>query len=359
MTSIPLFIAYAHEDTKHAEYIENIFDNSPYKCWRDKRIPAGENWKDFVEHRIIDSSGMILLISPEALKSPEVAYEWAFARGAKIPIIPVCWQMVDLNQAPSRFRDQQIQNVSKFDRDRWIELLSAHDFGGARTRLVRAKALKLASLRQFIPEFPSEIREGIEETMLMHLDCIGFSEDRLYLIDDNVTLQGSSLLWERLAHYALQWQALGGGHSTHLLAYATHSVPVDLWLRPEAKRSLTQQKLFVSNGGRLIRILTSEGDDEIELCAAKKTCALMAEFGIYAFYLRQAIWSTDDFLWIPSARFAHTWRRFQSGPRIELKYFYPNTLAEESYRAALQQAWHEAVNHEQQTPAQLGLDLPD
>lgn len=121
---------------------------------------------------------------------------------------------------------------------------------------------------------------------------------------------------------------------------------------------MVRQGDYVRKGGRIIRILCLNQEDNDAEATALEACKAMTEYGIHAFISAQRYWETDDFLWFPSLNFAHTWRPLPNRSATEMVYFSPDTLTRGKFTRGLRKSWKEAKNHEDKTPAQLDLPLP-
>src|SRR6185369_18090296 len=85
-----VFLSYSVKNRKIATAIENALKSKGLAVWRDVRsIKAGERWFDAIERGIRQSRGVVVLITADSSSSEWVNYEYAFAAGARIPIVGV------------------------------------------------------------------------------------------------------------------------------------------------------------------------------------------------------------------------------------------------------------------------------
>lgn len=85
-----IFISYKHGEQTFAEMMIRQLEAAGFKVWIDtEQLRAGENWREAINVAIKDSFALVLIISPEAKVSEYVTYEWAFAQGANVKVIPV------------------------------------------------------------------------------------------------------------------------------------------------------------------------------------------------------------------------------------------------------------------------------
>jgi HEAT repeat protein len=60
-------------------------------------LSAGEDWQDKLDAAIRASHALVVIMTPEARKSDYVAYEWAFALGAGVRVIPLEFTKTDVS----------------------------------------------------------------------------------------------------------------------------------------------------------------------------------------------------------------------------------------------------------------------
>lgn len=115
-----VFISYASEDSAFAERVKRRLAEAGHDANIDKAIlRAGEVWRDKLDQVIKASKVMVVLMTPDARASDYVAYEWAFALGTGVRIVPV-----RLKAAPFHPRLDELQHVDFSGRQRpWEDLL--------------------------------------------------------------------------------------------------------------------------------------------------------------------------------------------------------------------------------------------
>lgn len=85
-----VFISYKHEEQDFVEMLIRQLQAAGFKVWVDtEQLRAGENWREAINYAIKEAFALILVISPEAKASQYVTYEWAYAQGAGVKVIPV------------------------------------------------------------------------------------------------------------------------------------------------------------------------------------------------------------------------------------------------------------------------------
>lgn len=98
-----LFISYSHRDKVHvdtlyAELMKHGF--LPDQIWYDDDINAGERWADEIEKALGDAVILVLIVTPNSLRSKYVNYEWAWAVGSGIEVIPLLFE--DIGKSRSK-----------------------------------------------------------------------------------------------------------------------------------------------------------------------------------------------------------------------------------------------------------------
>lgn len=85
-----IFVSYAREDKDFARELSRRLRESDRIPWQDLRnIRAGDYWQDSIDAALRNAEALVVIMSPHAIKSQYVTYEWAFALGAGIRVIPV------------------------------------------------------------------------------------------------------------------------------------------------------------------------------------------------------------------------------------------------------------------------------
>lgn len=89
-TKIDVFISHDSADGDFAELLKLKIEKEGFSAWVDvDRLNAGEDWRQEIDTAIKNSRTLIVVMSQESRKSEYVTYEWAFAYGAGIKIIPL------------------------------------------------------------------------------------------------------------------------------------------------------------------------------------------------------------------------------------------------------------------------------
>lgn len=116
-----VFISYAHADFEFAENLKHRLEKADIDVWMDENIPPGRKWRDEIDEKLHESFAVVVIITPESVKSPSVTYEWIFALGVNIEVVPIYLQPID--EFP--YRLSEIQYIDFRSRHRpWKELIN-------------------------------------------------------------------------------------------------------------------------------------------------------------------------------------------------------------------------------------------
>jgi HEAT repeat protein len=118
-----VFISYSIEDNDFADKIRQRIENAGFSAWKSTdQLKPGQQWRDGIDSGINDAFALIVIMSPAAKKSEYVTYEWAFAWGAQIPVIPILHKETKLH--PRLEVLQYLKFMSLLDNQRpWSELI--------------------------------------------------------------------------------------------------------------------------------------------------------------------------------------------------------------------------------------------
>ena len=90
-----VFVSYCHEDADFAHVLEETIGQHEFAAWRDQALSAGDDWRAEIDAGIREALAVLVILSPASIRSAYVNYEWAFARGSGIPVIPILLKPVD------------------------------------------------------------------------------------------------------------------------------------------------------------------------------------------------------------------------------------------------------------------------
>jgi CheY-like chemotaxis protein len=121
-----IFISYKHEDQDFAEVLINRVEKAGFKTWVDHdQLHIGDDWRNGIDGAIKNSFALIVIMTPEAKASEYVTYEWAFAWGAGVKVLPVIYKDTPLHP---RLEALQHLNFTKLTARPWDKLVEAIKF---------------------------------------------------------------------------------------------------------------------------------------------------------------------------------------------------------------------------------------
>jgi TIR domain len=92
-----IFISHSHEDNDFAENLQNRLREADLTAWRDTDIAGGEDWREEIDRAIKEAFTLLVVMTDEAKRSEYVAYEWAFALGNRVKVVPILLQQTTLH----------------------------------------------------------------------------------------------------------------------------------------------------------------------------------------------------------------------------------------------------------------------
>jgi hypothetical protein len=84
-----VFISYCHLDTNLRNELITSLKREDISYWCDESIEAGNKWKPQIDDALKEASAVIVVVTPDAMKSTYVTYEWSWALGSGLPVFPL------------------------------------------------------------------------------------------------------------------------------------------------------------------------------------------------------------------------------------------------------------------------------
>ncbi len=116
-----VFVSYKREQIEFAQPLESKLKEAGFDVWMDRDIPAGTEWRNTIDEEIRKSIALIVIMTPEAKESEYVTYEWAFAYGAGVRVIP----LIHIRPEALHPRLTTLQYIHSSDPQRWDKLTNA------------------------------------------------------------------------------------------------------------------------------------------------------------------------------------------------------------------------------------------
>jgi tetratricopeptide (TPR) repeat protein len=117
-----IFISYKHEDSDFAEVLIHRIEKAGFRTWIDTdQLCAGEDWRAEIDQAIKNSFALIVVMSPAAKASKYITYEWVFAWGTGVKVIPILYRDTPLHP---RLEALQYLNFTNRASRPWEKLLN-------------------------------------------------------------------------------------------------------------------------------------------------------------------------------------------------------------------------------------------
>lgn len=119
-----VFISYVREDAAFAREILRRLRRSDIVAWQDVQdLRGGDGWQQTIDQALTEAKALIVVMSPAATRSQYVTYEWAYALGAGVRVIPVLRSRTELH--PRLAALQYVDFTPRAPRKPWVRLLNA------------------------------------------------------------------------------------------------------------------------------------------------------------------------------------------------------------------------------------------
>lgn len=116
-----VFISYAHTDSDFVALMKLELEKSGFTTWVDHdRLQAGEDWRVGIDEAIQGAFAVIAVMTQEAYQSQYVTYEWAYALGMGVKVIPLMLRETALHP---RLEALQYLNFSGRNERPWERLM--------------------------------------------------------------------------------------------------------------------------------------------------------------------------------------------------------------------------------------------
>lgn len=89
-----VFLSYLEEDSALAEATQKEIEKAGFEVWIDPSRSRfmDSTWHHGIDNAIGESFVMVIILTPQSLQSALITYEWSFALGIGVTIIPVLFK---------------------------------------------------------------------------------------------------------------------------------------------------------------------------------------------------------------------------------------------------------------------------
>jgi len=154
---VQVFLSYKHDDGDFAQILRDRIEQAGFDGWIDDNLQAGEDWREMIDRAIRESMALVVILSPEATASEYVTYEWAFALGAGVPVVPVMLKPTPLHP---RLDELQFLDFTHRKARPWEMLITRLEKLGGKRRPGRParREAELAALREQLADRHADVR---------------------------------------------------------------------------------------------------------------------------------------------------------------------------------------------------------
>jgi len=116
-----VFISYQRESEGFVKLLMERIEAADLDSWSDRKIRPSEYWEQQIDNAIRDAYVVIVVLTPQAKVSEYVIYEWSYAMGLGIPILPIILESTELH--PKLKGIQYFDFIERFQ-EPWDELIA-------------------------------------------------------------------------------------------------------------------------------------------------------------------------------------------------------------------------------------------
>jgi hypothetical protein len=140
-----IFLSYSHRDRPIMREVRDALRRLGWEVWMDENLkPGTPSWKDEVEQAIERAQAVVVILSPDAKRSPWVEREIEYAENCEVPIFPVLARGSERESIPFEITSVQYADV----RGGFIEGMRELVSGMCQTLGVRDISYRLDSLAE-------------------------------------------------------------------------------------------------------------------------------------------------------------------------------------------------------------------
>lgn len=174
-----VFLSYLEDDKAYADQIVQHLGTAGFSVWVDsaRLRKLDKDWHQAVDNAIGDSFVLVLVTTPASLQSTQLTYEWAFALGIGVEVIPVLFEDVPL---PSRFSVLRKLDFCTDESRQWNDLL----------KLVKSIFDTYSPHRVRISQEMQTVRDVDTEREKAHIAVTLDGETTTYTLDSAISYVG-------------------------------------------------------------------------------------------------------------------------------------------------------------------------
>ena len=90
-----IFISYARYDVDFARELQKKLVEAELPIWMDRHIEPGDDWEEKIDQALRDAWVVLVIVSAKSSQSYYVTYEWSYALGLGVKVIPLIIEKTD------------------------------------------------------------------------------------------------------------------------------------------------------------------------------------------------------------------------------------------------------------------------
>lgn len=106
-----IFLSYSTKDKEFVKQMRERLTAAGFRPWIDPNPRPGEDWRYEIDDAIRQADALILIATPNSLSSPYITYEWSYALGVGVKVIPVIFKAAPLHP--------RLMTLQRFDVTGW------------------------------------------------------------------------------------------------------------------------------------------------------------------------------------------------------------------------------------------------
>lgn len=120
MNMTNIFLSYSPKDKDYVKQTRDVLVKAGFRPWLDPNPRPGEDWRFEIDDAIRQAAALLMVVTPASMSSVYVTYEWSFALGVGVRVIPVIFKPVDLHP--------RLMTLDRFDFYAWKEAAPFWDY---------------------------------------------------------------------------------------------------------------------------------------------------------------------------------------------------------------------------------------
>lgn len=167
-----IFISYAPENFEYAEEMKRRLERGGFTVWIDtnpEQVSAGKDWRQEIDEAIRDAFALIAVMTPLARAFEYMTYEWTFALGVGVRVLPTAFEPTPL---PPRLRGLQSLDFSDPRKRPWDKLFQilketqmTHEFNRRTSNTPEGLKPLMAAMTS---SDPNDLRKAVAD--IAHMD---------------------------------------------------------------------------------------------------------------------------------------------------------------------------------------------